>query len=115
MLYIEYNFHRWFADVGPTLARRSKSRWPNVGPTDVPTLGQRRSDGGMLSGLEPVEKSPHSLFFSFGGGWGAGGGKSPQFATTVYIRCINVFNYIECISVNVLDYLVINILKHVIQ
>ena len=30
--------------VGPTLAA-------NVGPTDVPTLGQRRSDGGMLSGL----------------------------------------------------------------
>ena len=30
--------------VGPTSAA-------NVGPTDVPTLGQRRSDGGMLSGL----------------------------------------------------------------
>ena len=29
--------------VGPTSAA-------NVGPTDVPTLGQRRSDGGMLSG-----------------------------------------------------------------
>ena len=38
MLYIEYNFHRWLADVGPTLARRSKSRWPNVG-------SQRRTDG----------------------------------------------------------------------
>ena len=29
--------------VGPTSAA-------NVGPTDVPTLGQRRTDGGMLSG-----------------------------------------------------------------
>ena len=38
MLYIEYNFYRWLADVGPTLARRSKSRWPNVG-------SQRRTDG----------------------------------------------------------------------
>ena len=38
MLYIEYNFHRWLADVGPTLARRSKSRWPNVG-------SQRQTDG----------------------------------------------------------------------
>ena len=38
MLYIEYNFHRWLADVGPTLARRSKSRWPSVG-------SRRRTDG----------------------------------------------------------------------
>ena len=38
MLYIEYDFHQWLADVGPTLARRSKSRWPNVG-------SQRRTDG----------------------------------------------------------------------
>ena len=38
MLYIEYNFYWWLADVGPTLARRSKSRWPNVG-------SQRRTDG----------------------------------------------------------------------
>ena len=38
--------------VGPTSAA-------NVGPTDVATLGQHRSDGGMLSGKYPKS------FFSF--------------------------------------------------
>ena len=32
--------------------RRSKSRWANVRPTDVPTLGQRWPNVGMLSGLQ---------------------------------------------------------------
>ena len=32
------NFFRWLADVGPTLGRRSKSRWADVG-------SHRRADG----------------------------------------------------------------------
>ena len=41
---------RWSDDqkaVGPTSAA-------NIGPTDVPALGQRRSDSGMLSGKQTV-------------------------------------------------------------
>ena len=52
MVYIEYNFYGGL----PTL--RQKAVGPmsaaNIGPTDVLTLGQRRSDGGMLSGTQKI-------------------------------------------------------------
>ena len=34
--------------------RRSKSRWANVGPTDVPKLARRWPDVGMLSGKQKL-------------------------------------------------------------